>query len=240
MRKQTILFADDDSSFAKKYTEYFEENGFSVVIARDGQEAFRLFLELSPDVALLDIKFQNPKYDGFWIAKKIRRENIHVPILFITANGDEDTAVKSFKVGGFDFIRKGVGNKELLSRIKHSLQDHHPLNKKPIRKLTLTPDTCLDLINNTLISNGRTENLSQKECELLQTLYWHINEPQKRELVMNQIWSEAGSAPEYMNKAICQLRKLLSPDKKIKLVAKRRASITLFIEENSSSDEKNS
>ena len=232
MKKNTILFAEDDSSFAKKYAEYFEENGFLVVVSNDGEDALRLYHERAPDIAVLDIKLKNPKHNGFWIAKQIRIINKDIPILFLTAIGDEETALKGFEVGGFDFIRKGVGNKELLARVNRSLQHHHRENKTAVQKQFITPDTFIYLINNALISYGQTETLSKTECELLQLLVWHKNEPQNRESVMKKIWCDVVNATEYMNKAVCKLRKLLSRDKRIKLIAKRRVSITLFVEEN--------
>jgi len=231
MKTKTILFAEDDSSFAKKYVEYFEGNGFLVAVSNDGEEALRLYHERAPDIAILDIKLKNPKRNGFWLAKQIRKINKDIPILFLTAIVDEETAVKGFEVGGFDFIRKGVGNKELLARVNSSLQHHHK-DKKSDQKQFITPDTYLDLINNALISYGHTETLSKTECELLQLLIWNKNEPQSRESIMNQIWYDVRNATEYMNKAVCQIRKLLSQDKRIKLIAKRRVSITLIVEEN--------
>jgi len=232
MKKKLILYVEDDFSFAKKYVENFEENGFLVTHTMDGQEAIRLFTELSPDIAVLDIRLSDQKQDGFWIAKQIRRVNKHIPILFLTAIGDEETAVKGFEVGGDDFIRKGVGKNELLARVNRAIQNRYPVSNMQNQKIVITTNTYLDLIDNALTSNGHTESLSKLECELLQMLVLHKNDPQDREYLMKQIWSDAGNAPDYMNKAVCKLRKLLSHDKKIKLITKRKVSITLFIEEN--------
>ena len=232
MRKIIILYVEDDPLFAKKYAKTFEENGFLVALARDETEAIRLFREKSPDIAVLDIKLQDPRKGGFWVAKKIRESNMHIPVLFLTSFGDEETAIKGFEAGGFDFIRKSVGSKELIARINRSLKQHNPLSIKPKQKIVITPHTYLDLIDNTLISHGHTENLSQNECNLLQILLWYKNDPQYRNFVMNHIWSDAESAPEYMSKAVCQLRKLLSRDKKIQLITKRDAGIALLVEEN--------
>ena len=229
MKKRVILYVEDNLSLAKKNAENFETNGFLVARASDGQEAIRLFNEYLPDIAILEIKLKNYMKDGFWIAKQIRKYNKHIPILFLTSMEDEETAVKAFEVGAFDFIRKRVGDKELVVRINHALIHCHHKDYTPNQKLIITSDTHIDLTNNTLVSFGHPENLKQTECELLQFLFSHKNYPQNREFIMNLIWKNVFNDRQYMKKAVCQLRKLLSRDKKISLIAKRNVSITLLV-----------
>ena len=227
MRRHLILYAEDNAAMANKLKEVFETNGFSVLWAQNREDAIRLYREHLPDIALLDIKMQRED-DGFLIAKKIRETDQHIPILFLTVIDDGDMATKGLHMGGNDYLRKGVSDRELIAKVNSFIQ-HNPVHPERKQKLVITSDTYIDLIHNQLVSYGHVEDLSPTECTLLQILLLHRNIPQDRQWVIKQVWQEPGEAPIRTNKAACRLRKLFSRDKRLQLIAKRNDSITLFI-----------
>ena len=230
MKKHVILYAEDDEKCALNDIKNFEENGFIVIWKKEQTQAIEYYHQCLPDILILDIKLKDSVKGGFEIAKKIRERDQRTPILFMTSLVDEKTAVKAFEIGGCDFIRKGMHKEEVIARIKNFIQ-LCPVNNELKQKIVLTSETYLDLINNELISCGHAERLSPIESHLLQILFHHKNMPQEREAVTNQIGREMVNATEYMKKAVCKLRKLLSRDTRIRIIAKRKASIMMKIDD---------
>lgn len=114
-----ILIADDEKNMRWILGKNLEEEGFSVIEAGDGEEAFNLFLEKEPDMAILDYKM--PLFDGIEVLKRIRTINDKVPVIMITAHGSTDAAVVVMKLGATDYISKPFDMDELKITIKKAL-----------------------------------------------------------------------------------------------------------------------
>jgi DNA-binding response OmpR family regulator len=117
-----VLLVDDEESNLGFYEACLEEDGYRLVKARDGLEAEDVIEERVPDVVVLDIRM--PRKDGFrtceWI--RSRDESRHVPILFLTALGDEESVQEGIRCGGDDFVSKPVKPGDLRVRIRSLLQ----------------------------------------------------------------------------------------------------------------------
>lgn len=223
-----ILYAEDDARRARKDIANFEANGFDYVWAKNRKDAYDFYKDHSPDIAILDVMMPDAD-DGFWVAKKIRGKDWHIPILFLSSILDEDIIKKGYEAGGNDFIRKSyVYDTELIAKINSAIQNK-PVNDEKKQKVVITPDTYVDFRDNRLVSCGQTEKLTRPECHLLQLLYRRKNIPQNRESIMLQVWKDDPNNVIYMNKAVTKLRKTMSKDKRITLCYIRNESITLSV-----------
>jgi DNA-binding response OmpR family regulator len=111
-----ILIAEDDDLTRRGLRQLLEGEGYAVVEARDGEEALRLEAGESPDLLLLDIMM--PRLDGFEVCRRIRARSRAVPILFLSAKGEEIDRVVGLELGADDFISKPFGTREVVARIR--------------------------------------------------------------------------------------------------------------------------
>ncbi|MFZ2197454.1 MAG: response regulator, partial [Thermodesulfovibrionales bacterium] len=115
-----ILVVEDKESMAQMLMETLESEGYSVVIARDGQEGLRQIKENRFDLVLTDLKL--PKKDGIEVLKSSKTENPLAPVIVMTAFGTIETAVAAMKDGAFDFITKPFDTDHLLLLMKRALE----------------------------------------------------------------------------------------------------------------------
>lgn len=115
-----ILLADDDSDFRSIFKGILEDEGYAVVDATDGTQAFELFKTSSPDLVVLDL--QMPGMDGLKVTKEIREINPVVPIIILTGHGDIPSAITATKMGALDFICKPPDFEVLIAIIRAALE----------------------------------------------------------------------------------------------------------------------
>ena len=115
MGKTRILVVDDELSIIKYLRANLEANSYEVLAALDGAEAIQTFEKESPDLVILDIIM--PKVDGFEVCRRIR-EWSQVPIIMLSARGDEGDKVKCLDLGADDYVTKPFGKDELIARVK--------------------------------------------------------------------------------------------------------------------------
>jgi DNA-binding response OmpR family regulator len=99
----TVLVADDNRQIASVLEEYLKKEGHTPAVAADGEEALRLFNSLKPDAVLLDVMM--PKIDGFSVCREIRRTSA-VPVIMITAKGEDYEKIMGLDIGADDYIVK--------------------------------------------------------------------------------------------------------------------------------------
>jgi DNA-binding NtrC family response regulator len=114
-----ILIADDEKNMRWILDKALKDEGFSVVEATDGQEAFELFIDTEPDMIILD--YRMPEMDGMEVLKRIKTINQKVPVIMVTAHGSTDAAVEAMKLGAIDYISKPFDMEELKITIKKVL-----------------------------------------------------------------------------------------------------------------------
>ncbi len=121
-REITILVADDEPLSRKMLATLLKYNGFSVIEAKDGQEALARAIEYNPDLILLDC--QMPVFDGFEVCRRLNQEKNDdaSPVIFVTGMNETDDKVKGFEVGGVDYITKPIEPVELLARVNIHLE----------------------------------------------------------------------------------------------------------------------
>jgi DNA-binding response OmpR family regulator len=119
--RPVILAADDDEDILELVTFRLERSGYTVVQARDGEEAWRLALDKKPDLAVLDIMM--PKLNGFELTRRLRAEEAtsRIPIILLTARAQDVDVQQGFEAGADDYIRKPFSPQELRARVQSIL-----------------------------------------------------------------------------------------------------------------------
>jgi DNA-binding response OmpR family regulator len=119
--RPVILAADDDEDILELVTFRLERSGYTVLQARDGEEAFQLAKEKKPDLAVLDVMM--PKMDGFELTRRLRAEETtsRIPIILLTARAQDDDLQQGFDAGADDYIRKPFSPQELRARVQSIL-----------------------------------------------------------------------------------------------------------------------
>ena len=112
---KTILVSDDNPKINEILQKYLRSEGYAVVTAQDGQQALDLFFSHAPDLVLLDVMM--PKIDGFTVCQQIRMAS-DVPILMITAKGEDADRISGLDLGADDYIVKPFSTGELMARIR--------------------------------------------------------------------------------------------------------------------------
>ncbi|MHB8125329.1 MAG: response regulator transcription factor [Desulfitobacteriaceae bacterium] len=156
----TILVVDDDPHIRKLIKLYLENSRFSVVEAKDGQEALNYVSHSKVDLMIVDVMM--PRIGGLELTEDIRRY-LDVPILMVTAKGESNDKVKGFQAGTDDYLVKPFDPVELVLRVKSLLKRYNV----SLTKMIKLGDVNIDLATLTVSSNEETVELKKKECELL-------------------------------------------------------------------------
>ncbi len=162
---RTILVVEDEPQIAGIVRDYLEHAGFAVIAAGDGAAALALVRARRPDALVLDLGL--PRVDGLDVIRAIRRDS-RVPILILSARGDETDRVAGLELGADDYVVKPFSPRELVARVRAVLRraEAVPLADERIE----TGDLVLDLVRRRVTVAGRAVTLTPTEFELLATL----------------------------------------------------------------------
>ena len=185
MAKQ-VLVVDDEKLIVKGIRFSLEQDGMDVDCAYDGEEAFRMAQEKTYDMILLDIML--PKMDGFEVCRAIR-EFSHVPIVMLTAKGDDMDKILGLEYGADDYITKPFNILEVKARIKAIMRRTQMTKEKPKNpSLIVQGDLRLDCDGRRLFIEDKEINLTAKEFDLLELLVKNENKVYSRENLLNMVW----------------------------------------------------
>jgi len=162
---RTILVVEDEPQIAGLVRDYLEHAGFAVLVAGDGAGGLALARMRRPDAVVLDLGL--PKVDGLDLLRTIRHDSA-MPIVILTARGDETDRVLGLELGADDYVVKPFSPRELVARVRAVLRraDARPLSSERI----VAGDLELDLARRRVTAGGRTIDLTPTELELLATL----------------------------------------------------------------------
>jgi DNA-binding response OmpR family regulator len=183
MAASLVLVADDERNIQELARLYLTNDGFLVETAANGREALEKARAASPNLILLDIMM--PEMDGWEVCRELRRES-DVPIIIITARGDDVDKVVGLELGADDYITKPFNPRELIARVKAVLRRYRT-GQTPTRVLTLA-DLCVDLDRREVHVGDRTLELRPKEFELLALLASAPGIVFPRERLLQQAW----------------------------------------------------
>lgn len=180
-----IIVVDDDEHVCDLVRIAFEAEGFAVDAALDGKSGLDKIFNNSYCVILLDIML--PETDGWEICRKIRSSKIKgVPVIMLTARGDEIDRVLGLELGADDYVTKPFSPRELVARVKALIRRSDSYNKSLSR--TIYGDLEYDSKNQLFRINENELELTPKEMELLKILVEKAEQPVSREYLLSEIW----------------------------------------------------
>ena len=186
MEDKRVLVVDDEKLIVKGIRFSLEQEGMKVDCAYDGEEALKLAKENVYDILLLDVML--PKYDGFEVCRQIR-EYSDVPIIMLTAKGDDMDKILGLEYGADDYITKPFNILEVKARIKAILR--RTGRKKTEReddKIIVKGEMKIDCESRRVVIGEQETNLTAKEFDLLELLAMNPNKVYSRENLLNIVW----------------------------------------------------
>ena len=206
-----ILIAEDESDMAMGLRDNLQFEGYEVVVANDGQAALQAAMTQNPDLVLLDIMM--PKMDGLEVCKRIRQAGFTIPILMLTAKGQEIDVVRGLEVGADDYITKPFSIRELLARIKAALR-RTGVGKGLPSNISIG-DATVDLVKGRVDRDDQVYNLGHFELEILKMLIENAEQPVERNKLLDVIWGLEGfPVTRTVDNHIVSLRRKIEPDPK--------------------------
>jgi two-component system OmpR family response regulator len=219
MKKKTrVLLCEDDPNLGALLREYLNAKNFETDLATDGQEGSKMYKRGSYDFLILDVMM--PIKDGFTLAKEIRQDDKHTPILFLTAKSMKEDTLEGFKSGGDDYLTKPFSMEELLARINAIL-----------RRTNALPDSADDVVHynigrydfdynkQKLSLNDQEIKLTTKENELMYLLCKNKNGVMERSYALKAIWGDDNYFNgRSMDVYIAKLRKHLKEDTAVEII----------------------
>ncbi len=210
MVKTCILVVDDEVSITKFLRANLEANGYRVLAAMDGAEALQTFEVELPDLVILDIMM--PKMDGFEVCRRIRDWS-QIPIIMLSARGDESDKVKCLDLGADDYITKPLGKDELVARVRAVMRRTETAGSIPAQCSFSIGDLEINFVKRKVITAGREVKLTPSEYSLLQELVLNAGKVLTHIHLLNKVWgSEHREEREYLHVFIHRLRAKLEPD----------------------------
>ncbi len=185
MMNKRVLVVDDEKLIVKGIRFSLEQDDMTVDCAYDGEEALKLARENTYDMILLDIML--PKLDGFEVCRQIR-EFSDVPIIMLTAKGDDMDKILGLDYGADDYITKPFNILEVKARIKAILRRIGRKDASADEKLLIKRDMKIDCESRRVFIADREVNLTAKEFDLLELLAKNPNKVYSRENLLNMVW----------------------------------------------------
>jgi len=179
-----VLIADDNKQIVSILSEYCKKNNFTVNTVFDGEAALKEIEENEFDIILLDVMM--PKKDGFDVCREVRTFS-NVPIIMITARGEDYEKIMGLEIGADDYIVKPFSPGEIIARINAILRRITPKNDESA-KIFIYDNLEIDLNNFTVKINDEIISLTKKEIEILWTLATNQNKVFTRENLLDLIW----------------------------------------------------
>ncbi len=182
----TVLVVEDEPSFVDALTVGLKREGFRVQVARDGAEALDVFDAIKPDLVLLDVML--PKVSGLDVCRELRRRS-SVPIIMVSAKGDEIDTVVGLEVGADDYVTKPYRLRELVARMRAVLRrPSADTTAHGSGELLEVGDVALDPQRHEVVIRGAAVQLPLKEFELLEVLLANAGRVLPRDTLIDRVW----------------------------------------------------
>lgn len=185
MAEKKILIVDDEAHIRELLKFNIEKNGYIPYLASTGKEGLEIARENHVDLVLLDLMI--PEMDGFEVCKEIRKDSIisNVPIIMLTAKGEELDKILGLELGADDYITKPFSIRELMARIKALLRRSSTTYEDNIIKFG---NVTIDIQTREVKKDGITVDLTLKEFEVLKVLIKNKGKILTREVLLDKIW----------------------------------------------------
>ncbi|MBQ6877374.1 MAG: response regulator transcription factor [Oscillospiraceae bacterium] len=185
MTNAKILVADDDRNICELLKIYLEKEGYSVILAGNGEEALLKFDEENPDILLLDVMM--PRLDGWQVCRELRKKS-ECPIIMITAKGETFDKVLGLELGADDYVVKPFEPKEIVARVKAVLRRTGKTNAENDKKEVNFDKLTVNMTKYELKVDGKVVDTPPKELELLFHLASNPNRVYTRDQLLDEVW----------------------------------------------------
>jgi len=201
------LIIEDDPAMLRALKDNFEFKGYCVLTAADGEEGLNLALNKKPDLIILDIML--PKINGYEICRLIRQEKLDMPIIMLTAKGEESDIVLGLNLGADDYVTKPFSIKELLARVAAFLRR----TKQAEQDVYEFADFRLDIPARKFTRKGKDVELSPKEFKLMELFVKRIGRALTRDEILNAVWGyDCIVTPRSIDRFVATLRNKIERD----------------------------
>ncbi|GLX69619.1 response regulator transcription factor [Paenibacillus glycanilyticus] len=187
--RPVIMVVDDDQSIVELLRDFLENDQFGVVTANDADEAWKLFQEHAVHCIILDIMM--PGHNGFDLCRRIRTES-NVPILFLSARGEDVDKIRGLTLGGDDYIVKTASPGEIVARVKAVLRRTGTPSQSQVSQVLDYGRIKLDLTTRELFVEQTNVSLTPKEFELLRLFMEHPKQVFAYDQLLEKFWDGIG------------------------------------------------
>ncbi len=183
-----ILVIEDNTDLAFGLRTTLEIEGYEVEVAEDGQVGLARAREATPDLIVLDLML--PKLDGYTVLREMRRSDLHMPVLILTARGEEADKVLGLDWGADDYVTKPFGTQELLARVRALLRRPQPqdLDSRADERRERFGDVEVDPASHIVTRGGKPVSLTPKEFDLLLALIERRGAVATRLELLKEVW----------------------------------------------------
>ena len=204
---ETILIIEDDATMLRALKDNFEFKDYHVLTATDGEEGLTAALNKKPDLIILDIML--PKINGYEICRLIRKENLDMPIIMLTAKGEESDIVLGLNLGADDYVTKPFSIKELLARAAAFLRR----GRQTEQNVYEFAGYHLDIPARKLTHHRNEIELSPKEFKLLELFVKRPHRALTRDEILKTVWGyDCFVNSRSIDRFVTTLRSKIEPD----------------------------
>ena len=209
MESADVILADDERVVRLSISALLESSGFAVRVAKNGEEALRLYRERRPDLMLLDVMM--PKGNGYEVCETVRRTDVDTPVLFLTALDSDVDELKGLGVGADAYISKTVSNDVLLARIAAAIRRHR--HDEPTGDFDFAGWHVEPAKLSMRQQSGDAVPLNEREISLLRWFAGHPDEVFSRDFLLTRFWGTSfGGNDSTLSIAILRLREKLGAE----------------------------
>ena len=208
--REKILIIEDEADLVKGLKLNLADEGYEVDWASDGREGLRRALEEAPDLVILDIML--PGMNGLDICRELRQKKANIPVIMLTAKGEEVDKVVGLEIGADDYMTKPFSVRELLARIKAHLrrEKREPRN---VPQSYVFREVEVDFVHFKVRRAGKESDLTALEVDILRYLIAHKGEVVSRDALLDKVWGyEKFPTTRTIDNHILKLRKKIEED----------------------------
>ena len=206
MSEGRVLLVEDEPALARGLSDTLRVQGFEVHIAGDGRRGLDMATSLRPDLILLDIML--PKINGFEVCRTLRSQGMDMPIVMLTAKGQEEDIILGLNLGADDYITKPFRTGELIARAKALLR-----RRGADRSVQRFGNCELDLTARKVLRDGVAVDLTAREFALLAYFASRPGRALARDTILNAVWgASVFVTPRSIDRCVATLRSKVEPD----------------------------